>query len=281
MKVVQLLAFAIVLSCHAAFAQKSTKVSFARTEVVPIKDTKNGRQYELYIRLPEKYAEKSDIKHPVIYYTDAKWHIEMLSGTTEYALEQAILVGISWQTDIDAKLKKEMGAHVSRYRDYSITKSKKAKYQKKYNFGQASQHLVFIREDVIKYVEKNYRTDPTNRTYYGYSMGGGFGSYVLMTQPDTFKNYILGSPTTSSTRHLSKPASSAALKGKPLNANVFIAYGNQEKKLGASADQFIAMLKTRKDQSLSLKHVVVKGTHQTAFPMTTVRSIYWLADLLK
>lgn len=285
MKTIQLFMFMIVMSCNAIFAQEyageKSKLAFARTKVVPIKDTKNRRQYELYIRLPEKYSEKTDIKHPVIYYTDAIWHVEMLSGSTEYIMENAILVGISWQKDGDEKLKKEAGAHVSRYRDYSIMKSKKPAHQAKYQFGQASNHLNFIRNDVIRYVERNYKTDPANRTYFGYSLSGGFGGYILLNQPDTFKNYILGSPSKGSTPHLAKLASGKALKGKSLQANVFISYGKKEKILGERVDKFIAALKARNDQSLSLKHIVVEGTHQTAFPMTTVRSIYWLSALLK
>ncbi|OJJ17994.1 hydrolase [marine bacterium AO1-C] len=284
MKTVQLFTLIIAISFNVAFAQEyageKSKLAFARTKVVPIKDTKNGRQYELYIRLPEKYAEKTDVKHPVIYYTDAVWHVEMLSGSTEYILENAILVGISWQKDGDEKLKKEAGAHVSRYRDYSIAKSKKAAHQAKYQFGQASNHLAFIRNDVIRYVERNYRTDPANRTYYGYSLGGGFGGYILLTAPDTFKNYILGSPSKGSTPHLTRLLSSDAQKRKPFpNTNVFISYGKQEKTLGERADKFIALLKNHK--SVSLKHITVEGTHSTAFPMTTVRGIYWLSDLLK
>ena len=284
MKTIQLFILVIVTSSNVTFAQEYTreksKLAFARTKVVPIKDTKNNRQYELYIRLPEKYAEKTDVKHPVIYYTDALWHVEILSGATEYILENAILVGISWQTDISEELKK-IKAHMSRFRDYSFVKSKKPAHQAKYQFGQANKHLDFIRNDVIPYVEGNYRTDSAQRTYFGYSLGGGFGGYILLTQPNTFKNYILGSPSKGSTPHLYKLGSSEALKHKALNVNVFISYGKQEQALGKRADQFIALLKARKDQSLFLKHIIVEGTHQTAFPMTTLRGIYWLANQLK
>jgi len=279
MKTIQLLILIIAIAGNAAFAQEYTgensKLSFARTKVVPIKDTKNGRQYELYIRLPEKYSEKTDVKHPVIYYTDAPWHVEVLSGSTEYILENAILVGISWQKDLNKKSK----AYLSRFRDYSFVKSKNPKHQAKYQFGHANDHLEFIRNTVIKYVEGNYRTDPTNRTYFGYSLGGEFGTYILLTQPNTFKNYILGSPSLdhTSTPYILKLGSKATAS----NANVFISYGRLEKKLGAYVDKFIAMLKARNDQSLSLTHIVVEGTHQIAFPMTAIRGIYWLSDLLK
>ena len=86
-------------------------------QVIPIRDTQSDRQYELYIKLPEGYSENNDVKYPVVYFTDAMWHIEILSGSIEYLVENAILVGISWEKDI-----KDAEAHTSRFRDYSITK---------------------------------------------------------------------------------------------------------------------------------------------------------------
>ena len=288
MKTILLSILTILTSISTAFAQNSLLNSDSQTggksflvlphiEVIPVKDSETGRQYELYIRLPEGYSDTTGIQHPVIYYTDAMWHVEMLSGSAEFVTEDAILVGISWQKDINEDLIKERGAHVSRYRDYSILPSSNPEHQAKYQFGQAGNHLTFIRNDVISYIESHYRTDPDNRTYFGYSMGGKFGAYILLTQPDTFKNYILGSPSLwRENPHLSELAPKAAL-----NANVFISYGSLEEELREHIDTFIAMLKGKNDESLKLKQVVIEGSHQSAFPMTAVRSIYWLANLIK
>lgn len=252
-------------------------------QVVPIQDSATGRNYELYIKLPESYDAKgenakNDRTYPVIYFTDALWHVELLSAATAFLMEDAILVGISWQKDNDEKLVKEVGEHVSRYRDYSVWQSSKADHQAKYQFGQASKHLTFIGKDVIRHVEKNYRTNPDNRTYFGYSMGGSFGAYILMAQPDTFKNYILGSP---SVRRLSELEAIADTKPRSMNANVFISRGSQEEELGGHVDAFIASLKKRNDKTLTLKRVVPNGTHMTAFPATGVQSVTWLSKLQK
>ncbi|WP_298475554.1 alpha/beta hydrolase-fold protein [uncultured Maribacter sp.] len=277
--------FIFLITISPVFAQKkesnNTKKSFLelpRIEVVPITDTNTDRHYELYIKLPEGYSEKSNKKHPVLYFTDAMWHIEILSGTTEYLLENAILVGISWQKDIDENLKKEIREHISRYRDYSIRKSDNKEYQATYQYGQANNHLSFIRNDVFKYVENKYQTNENNRTYFGYSMGGEFGAYILLTQPDTFKNYILGSPSLNNDIPL---LSELKFKHKKLNANVLVSYGTLEKELGYNAEKFISILKSRNDKSLLLKHVIIEGSHQTAFPMTAVKSMYWLSALIK
>ncbi|MFC6633140.1 alpha/beta hydrolase [Microbulbifer taiwanensis] len=263
-----------------AVAQKPYELP--RVQVVPIEDAKSGGQYELYIKLPEGYGRSNDIEYPVIYFTDAVWHIELLSASTEFLMENVILVGISWQKDIDKELKEEVGVHFSRFRDYSVRKTSNSEIQAKYQLGQADNHLDFIRNDVIGYVENNFRSDPGNRTYFGYSLGGEFGAYILLSQPDTFKNYIIGSPSLKDDiSFLSELGSKAALKGDSLNANVFVSNGALENELGEHVKEFVTMLENRNDRSLSLNHVVIEGSHQTAFPMTGVRSVAWLSNLHK
>lgn len=275
-----ILLFLFLLPFLSVKASERKSFEIPRTEVIPIQNSQSGGQYELYVKLPEGYSEKKATKYPVIYFTDAVWHIEILSAATEFLMEDVILVGISWQKDIKADLKKEVGAHASRFRDYSVNKSSNPERQAKYQFGQASHHLDFIRNDVIKTVENNYRIDSDRRTYFGYSAGGLFGAYILMAQPDTFKNYILGSPSLhKAIPYLSELGSNTALKRKGLNANVFISYGTLEQKLGKHIKEFTTLLKARNDESLSLTNVVIEGSHQTAFPMTGVRSVTWLSSL--
>lgn len=251
-----------------------------RVHVVPIKDTKTGRQYELYIKLPETYIESRDKIFPVIYFTDAMWHIEMLSGSAEYIIEEAILVGVSWEKGLNGELD-VLGEHASRFRDYSTRKSNNPAHQAKYQFGQASNHLDFIRNDVINYIENNYRTNPDKSTYFGYSLGGKFGAYILLTQPRTFKNYILGSPSLKGEIPYFSSLESNETFNKGLNANVFISYGSLEVELGQYVKEFINLLKSRNDENLSLAHEIIEGSHKTAFPMTTVRSVLWLSNLIK
>ncbi|WP_299764491.1 alpha/beta hydrolase-fold protein [uncultured Dokdonia sp.] len=286
MKTIKLVVLICTISCNTVFAQENSKnndahtvkksyLKLPKTEVIPIKETKTNKQYELYVELPEEYSENDSIQYPVIYYTDAMWHVEILSGAAEYIMEEAILVGISWQKDIHEEFKKAGRFHVSRFRDYSISKSSNAEHQAKYQFGQASNHLDFIRNDVMKYVEANYRTDPSNRTYFGYSLGGVFGAYTLLTQPDTFKNYILGSPALDG----DIPILSGLTSHQNINANVFISYGALEKEASTYIEEFITLLKNKNDKSLVLETIVIEGNHQTAFPMTGVRSMQWLSQV--
>jgi len=258
-------------------ASASVLYQMPGTQVVPIKDSHSDKQYELYIKLPEKYSENKDQRYPVLYFTDAVWHIELLSAATAFQMEEVILVGISWQKDIADTLKQARGEHVSRFRDYSIKPSSDPERQAKYHFGQASNHLNFIRNDVFDFVENNYRTDSDNRAYFGFSLGGLFGAYILMAQPDTFKNYILGSP--SLWRDIPLLAELGA-SHKKLNANVYISYGGLETELSEYINEFMTLLKNRKDVSLSLKHIVIEAAgHSDSFPMVGVKSVKWLSSL--
>tara|TARA_R110000868_G_scaffold186300_2_gene428709 strand:- start:1222 stop:2091 length:870 start_codon:yes stop_codon:yes gene_type:complete len=288
MRTIKLLILTIVITINPVSSQekndnntqslKKSNLELPRVQVIPIKDTKTNRQYELYNKLPEEYSKNNNIKYPVIYFTDAMWHIEILSGSTEYIVQEAILVGISWEKKLKGEL---IGTHASRFRDYSITKSSNSEHQAKYQLGQASNHLNFIRNDVIKYVEKNYRTDFNNRSYFGYSMGGKFGAYILVKQPDTFKNYILGSPSLNNNdiAYLSDIVLNTTLKPENSNSNVFISYGKLEKEVSKNIEEFITILKN--DKNVHLQNVVIEGNHQTAFPMTGVRSLTWLSHLMK
>ncbi|WP_412985034.1 serine hydrolase [Pontimicrobium sp. IMCC45349] len=266
---------------------EGSALELRQIQVIPIKDSKTERHYELYIKLPKAYSKNPNKRYPVLYYTDAMWHLEMLSGATEYMLEDIILVGISWQLDIDEDLKKERGDHVSRFRDYSMSKHKDPKTQKKYQFGEAQNHLNFIRNDVITYVDHTYRTNPNSRTYFGYSMSGEFGAYILMTQPDTFNNYIIGSPTIKNeVEYLAElntkfGAYKASNKNSSLKANVYISYGSlEDETVTKPIDAFVKMLNDRRDDGLAVFKEVIEGNHGTAFPTTAVHSVDWLASLM-
>jgi len=298
MNIIKLIVLSILMFTTAAFAQengakelasntKGSSLVSPEIQVIPIKDSNNGRNNELYIELPEDYSENENKTYPVLYYTDAKWHREILSACQEFIIEDVILVGISYQLDIDEDLKKEVGVHVSRFRDYSISEHSDPKIQTKYQLGQAHKHLDFIRNDIITYVDKTFRTDPNSRTYFGYSLSGEFGAYILMKQPDTFNNYIIGSPTVrGEVDNLTEMNTKfgpyePSNKNSSLNANVFIAYGSlEEERVVAPMEVFVKLLNDRRDVGLSVYKEVIDGNHSTAFPSTAVRSAAWLSSLL-
>lgn len=61
--------------------------------------------------------------------------------------------------------------------------------------GGAPQQLSFIRDELQPWVEENYAVASEDSAYFGHSFGGLFATYALLTQPDTFARYGIGSPS--------------------------------------------------------------------------------------
>ncbi|WP_411767531.1 serine hydrolase [Winogradskyella sp. A3E31] len=281
-----LLLLIFLIQLNNSFSQETNGSSLVlpQIQVVPIQDSKTERNYELYIELPESYSENENKSYPVLYYTDAMWHLEMLSGSSEFILEDVILVGISWQKGISEDLMQKYGAHASRFTDYSFWKKANPNHPL-LKFGEAKNHLTFIRNDVIQYVENNYRTDPNSRSYFGYSLSGAFGAYILLTQPDTFHNYILGSPLNKGlvpylTEINAELGTVESNKNTAWHANVFIGYGTLEKDKDEPIDDYLNLLDDRKNLSLSIQNKAIDGDHSTAFPMVAVQSVAWLSSMM-
>lgn len=273
-----LIALLFLLPFLGAKASELKSYEMPRTQVVPIKDSAADKQYELYIKLPEDYAENTDKTYPVIYTTDAVWHMDLLSGSTEYLMPDAILVGISWQKDGN-----DERAHASRFRDYTLFESSYAERQARYRFGQGAKHLSFIRDRVIKHVESNYRTAPGQRAYLGYSLGGSFGAYILFAAPDTFNHYILGSPAFGerSFKIVDELEAETASQQKGINVNVFLSIGELETDQMDLTNSFVSVLERRSQVGLAFTglEVIAEADHTSAVPMTFARSIKWLSQL--
>ncbi len=251
---------------------KADSFQLPAIQVVPIKDSGTGRDYELYVKLPDSYDPSTDKSHPVIYIADARWHIEIISGSMEHLVEDAVLVGISWEKGIPIQQ--------SRMRDYTPDKYTGENYN--HPTGQALEHLAFIRDNVFKYVESEYKIDPTQRTYFGYSVSGTFGSYILLTQPNTFRNYIIGSPAplfSGESAHEYQPISQVI--PETLDANVFLSVGSDEApRYIENAFSLMRFLKSRKTRESQLEFKVIESAdHGFAFPMSAMQGLYWLAGI--
>jgi hypothetical protein len=72
-------------------------------------------------------------------------------------------------------------------------------------------------------------------------------------------------------------------KSKDLKANVFISNGELEKKeLIAHAQGLVSTVKNLNDKELLLEYVTIESAdHGKAFPMTAIKSMYWLTEILK
>ena len=59
--------------------------------------------------------------------------------------------------------------------------------------GNAEAFLAYVKNEVVPYIESNYRTLP-HRTAVGHSLSASFVIYTLLNEPELFDNYIAISP---------------------------------------------------------------------------------------
>jgi predicted alpha/beta superfamily hydrolase len=61
--------------------------------------------------------------------------------------------------------------------------------------GGGDHFLAFLRDELLPWTHERYSVDPELTAYFGHSLGGLFGTYTLLTAPDTFSRYVIGSPS--------------------------------------------------------------------------------------
>ena len=273
-----ILAILIILSLGNFQTVRAKDVSafqIPRSNVIDLVDPVSKRTYPLFIKLPRTYEKNKDKYYPVIYLTDAWYSFQIVSGATRFPMntgkmEEAIIIGISYS-------KNSKGSE-SRVRDYTHSLDPTWKLET----GKAKEHALFIENSVFDYIDNHYRTDITNRTFVGNSLGGLFGTYILLTKPDMFKNYVLGSPSVWFKNNDILNIQSIAPKGKH---KVYIGVGSNETASGDNtshdmvlgAKNLASKLSNKNPDKMEVKlQEIYEANHVTAFPTTAIQGLYWL-----
>lgn len=148
--------------------------------------------------------------------------------------------------------------------------------------GGGANFLAFIRDELMPFIDARYPTNPKDRGYWGDSLGGLFGCYVLFTKPDTFNRYIIGSPSIWwANEDVLKLAEAYARTHSDLPATVFMGVGGLEE-LGSGASfrmvtnvlRLETLLRARKYPGLQLStRIFPDETHMTVFSMNLIRGL--------
>lgn len=142
--------------------------------------------FNIFISLPKDY-KKSDKSFPVVYVLDANVAFDMVATIMKLQsngldCKQAIYVGIGYE-DIETM-------DSLRFRDYS--------YPAEIEGYGASVFSRFLRNELIPWIDKKYKTLPKENILIGHSLSGYFVMYNLLQSAIdnnfSFKSYIAGSP---------------------------------------------------------------------------------------
>ncbi|MFV8782019.1 alpha/beta hydrolase [Microbulbifer sp. SA54] len=275
------LLFAQLMSISALAADTPTKTADTFTihnsDVFSINSKILDRTYDIYIKLPFGYNKKvnRDVSYPALYLNDGPHTFKVAAGVTHYnSMDKAIIVGISFAHGEDGKS--------SRTRDLTPVEDSSWSH---HVTGGAPDYLRFIEQEVIPFVESNYRANPTRRILSGHSLGGSFGAWVLLTKPHLFSGFILTSPALWYKDDMIFALEERYAKQHvSLKANIFIATGALEThENGARNDfvdvhqRFVQRLRSRNYQGIKIIDEVSSGAdHFSIYPVGLAKGLRWM-----
>lgn len=184
--------------------------------------------FYISVQLPKKYYEKPNIKYPTVYVVDANFYFPMLAETVKQyeiagLLPPLILVGIGY---------KSFAAMDSlRERDYLYPAAIPSDEMK--TVGGGKKFNSFIVNQLIPHIDKNFRTETSNRALMGHSFGGYFSLYALLNQIEsyqaTFKNIASASPSLwYNNFYLNQLTAKLQSRKTPSSLNIYLTAGGLE-----------------------------------------------------
>ncbi len=136
-------------------------------------------EYMIFFSQPDDYDPQRSTPYPLLCFTDGNsaQSYQMVNDYYEQGLiPAAVCVGIGYKSGDEAK----------RERDMLLCQ-------------EAENFYLFIRDELLPYVQQAYHVNADTRTYLGYSLGGSFGFYTFCRSLELnnriFHNYVCGDPS--------------------------------------------------------------------------------------
>jgi predicted alpha/beta superfamily hydrolase len=121
--------------------------------------------------------------------------------------------------------------------------------------GGGESFLKFIKDEVMTYIEKNYKTSP-NKIFFGHSLGGLMSSYCLLNHPEMFNSYIAVSPALWWDKESIFKNSDVLFKNKDYkNKTIFFSDGNEGAEFHKSVSKLHSLLQQKNITGLRYKYI--------------------------
>jgi predicted alpha/beta superfamily hydrolase len=268
-------------------ASKDSEVTIPNTEMRRLYSRIVNQEFCIYVQLPYDYFSDSISVYPVMYITDANRsfplvaNISTILGFPKRDFPEVIIIGIGY----DIKGMEEWGA--LRTRDLTPTSVtevdqdteklifKMSGREIDVKSGGASKFLDFIVQELIPFIETNYRVSKTDRILGGYSFGGLFAVYALFHKPEYFNKYFAGSPSLYYDNRISfQHEEEYAQKNKDLDAEIFFSVGGLEDSVMISdMEKMVTILHSRNYPSLKIEsHVFENEDHRSCYAVAVMRA---------
>ncbi len=235
------------------------------TEVRDFPSRIMGINYQISTWFPPEYP-KPGYKYPVIYLTDAEVLLGQIAPMILYLfyggmVPECLIVGLGHHiSDLDDWAK-------ARDIDYDPPENPMSETGQK----RADDFLLFLKQELIPFIETTYPADPADRCLAGFSSGGMFTLYALLHEPDLFLRYLIASATFEIMMpHFLAYEEELAKKRTSLPVHAFLSAGELEEDIVPGLQQLVDQLHRRNYEGLRLNTLIDPGeghfsTGPTAF----------------
>jgi predicted alpha/beta superfamily hydrolase len=229
--------------------------------------------FSIYVHLPKNYVSKKNQKFPVIYLLDANVYFDIIADALDENKNNSILIGIGY--------KNILLMDSLRNRDYTFPKST---INSNFRISGGGKHFLdFIDTELIVFINNSFRTDTSNQTLMGHSLGGYFVLYAMnqaiLNKDNTFKNFVAPSASLEySNNYLFKQFQNISIVNTGLKT-LFISYGGREdSEEGGTGTEgmdnfktFVQLLSDERFKNIKLKSEIYPkfGHMETAVPTFT------------
>lgn len=204
-------------------APKYPPHALSGTELRVLPPHANGRTYQLHVSLPASYATETERRYPVLFVTDGYWDFPTM--WTSYnnliydrVVPEFIIVGLGYAGE---------NLDYGRLRGWEL--SPVPLEWSPDDSGHATEFLAYLEQEIIPFMEREYRADPKHRALAGSSLGGAFTLFAMYTKPELFEGYIAASPAVNlQNGWLFDYEKAFAESGKPLRARLYMTGAENE-----------------------------------------------------
>jgi predicted alpha/beta superfamily hydrolase len=204
---------------------------------------------QLLVYLPDDYSN-SKAGYPVVYLLDGAFFFLPTAGLVDFysminRMPRMIVVAI---------------VHADRMHELSTASS-----------GGSSQFTSFLREELIPFIDGQFRTEPF-RILVGHSLGGLFSAHLLFEAPDLFQAHIAASPAMYWNRGSELARAREVLSFAPsLKSFLYLTYsGGDGQNIRTSTDQLIGILEESGSPNIDWKFEFLPDDRHNSSPVPSV-----------
>ena len=228
------------------------RVTIPDSEVRQLDSSVTGRSYDVYIHLPSGYAGSAEKKYPALYVLDGQWDFKLIvaiygSLLFDEFMPETIIVGITYRGD-------NPDYSALRVKDYTPVADPEFP-----GSGEGPKFLTFLKEELLPFIESNYRADSSQRVLMGSSFGGTFTLYTMFSEPALFRSYLASSPAVPFGDNFAfQQEADYAANCQVLPVRLFISVGELEELL-EPVQEFMRILSERGYPRLEMQTRIIEG----------------------